>query len=229
MVGVLSRRFWTARLASRLAAMPDRRGVKRLLAMHDRLFRYTLGVIKLTEGGLHPKHRVTDLHECFVREVNATDRVIDIGCGYGQIANALAGVAAHVTGVDRRADAIARARATFERPNLAFRVGDLADLPDEPVYDVVVLSNVLEHVRERARFLARCRTLAPRLLVRVPAIDRDWLVPYRRELGLEWRLHPDHDIEYTEQTLLAELESAGFRVERCWCRFGAVHGVARRA
>ncbi len=214
MPGVLSRRFWTGRLAARLARMPNRRGVRWLLRLQDRLAGYTLGVIKLTEGGLHPKHRLTDLHEFFVHELHESERVLDVGCAYGQIANVMAGVAAHVTGVDPRADAIAQARASHRRDNLEFVESSLADIPDEPTYDVVVLSNVLEHIRDRAPFLARCRALGPRLLVRVPAIDRDWLVPYRRELGLDWRLHPDHDIEYSEATLRAELEAAGFRVAR---------------
>jgi SAM-dependent methyltransferase len=221
MSGVLSRRFWTGRLAARLARMSNRRGVRWLLRLQDRLAGYTLGVIKLTVGRSHPKHRVTDLHE--------SERVLDVGCAYGQIANAMAGVAAHVTGVDPRADAIAQARVSHRRDNLEFIVSDLADVPDEPTYDVVVLSNLLEHIRNRTPFLDRCRALGPRLLVRVPAIDRDWLVSYRRELGLDWRLHPDHDIEYSEATLRAELEAAGFRVDRIWSRFGAVHCVAERA
>ena len=221
-----SRRFWTRMLARGLAKMPDRRGVKLLLRVHDRLFYYTLGVIKLTEGGLHPKHRVTDLHAFFVGEVAPGDRVLDVGCAYGQIATALASKAARVTALDVRPEAIARARAEHVRSNLTFVVGEFATFPTAERYDVIVLSNVLEHVRDRSTFLGKCRALGSKLLVRVPAIDRDWGVPYRRELGLEWRLHPDHEVEYTEESLRAELDAAQFVVERCTARYGALHCVA---
>lgn len=226
MAGPLSRAFWRRHAVRWLAARPDRGGIKRLLRLHDRLYYFMLGVIKASEGGIHPRHRLTDAHRFFLSHVGPGDRVLDVGSAYGQIAAALAAAAKAVTGLERRPEAVARARAEFTAENLAFEVGDFFDFRPGERYDVIVAANVLEHVRDRQAFLRKCASLADRLLVRVPAVDRDWLVPYRRELGLEWRLHPDHEIEYTAETLRAELEAAGYVVRHTSTSYGAIHGVA---
>ncbi|MBI4346960.1 MAG: class I SAM-dependent methyltransferase, partial [Elusimicrobia bacterium] len=154
--------------------------------------------------------------------------VLDVGAAYGHIATALAAKVKIVTAIEPRADAVPRARLERPRENVTYVVGDFLVHRFDERFDVVVAANVLEHIRERPAFLAKCAALADRLLVRVPAINRDWLVPYRRELGLEWRLHPDHEIEYTEATLRAELQQAGWRVTRCFTTYGAVHAAAAR-
>ena len=61
-------------------------------------------------------------------------------------------------------------------------MGDaLKDLPAKP-FDVVMLSNVLEHLSGRAEFLRRVQIAARpiRLLIRVPLFERDWRVPLKR-------------------------------------------------
>jgi SAM-dependent methyltransferase len=213
-------------LATRLAALPDRGGVKGLLRLHDWLYYFTLRVIKITEAGSHPRHRVTDAREFFARHVCAGDRVLDVGAAYGHNAVAVADRAAFVVGIEIRPEAVERARRERARPNVEYRIGTIEDVSDTETFDVILLGNVLEHIADRRSFLCKCRALGRRLLVRVPAIDRDWLVPYRRELGLPWRLHPDHEIEYTTDTLAHELETAGFVTRECFSRFGAVHAVA---
>lgn len=216
-------RGWATR---RLAALPDRRGVKWLLRLQDRLYYFTLGVIKITEGDSHPRHRVTDARQFFAGHVQPGDRVLDVGAAYGHNAVAVAEHASHVVGVEIRREAVERARRERARENIDYRVGTLADLSSEEYFDVILLGNVLEHIVDRRAFLVECRARTQRLLVRVPAIDRDWLVPYRRELGLPWKLHPDHEIEYTAVGLMNELDEAGFNVTECFARYGALHAVA---
>ena len=67
------------------------------------------------------------------------------------------------------------------------------------------MSNVLEHIKDRHEFLMKCKVHAPKLLIRVPAFERDWLVPYKKSLGLEWKLHNDHYIEHTVEELMREI------------------------
>ena len=38
-------------------------------------------------NGIHPKHRLTDYHDFFVENIEDKETVIDVGCGYGAVAN----------------------------------------------------------------------------------------------------------------------------------------------
>jgi SAM-dependent methyltransferase len=207
----------------RLAFSPDRRGIKSLLRLHDRLYFFTLGTIKIYEkskGGIHPKHWVTDFHNFFVRNVEPSDSVLEVGCAYGHVSSAVAEKAEHVVAIDIRPEAIEEAKGQFNRENLVFACSDFLSFPEEDKFDVVILSNVLEHIEERIPFLRKASRIGKILLVRVPAFDRDWLVPYKKSLGLEWRLNRDHKLEYTERELREEIEKAGLKINRIFCEWG---------
>jgi SAM-dependent methyltransferase len=92
----------------------------------------------------------------FVAEAIATEyrdrspdsvRVLDVGCGNGSLlAIPLARAGLDVTGVDLHRPSIERARRTADAiPNAHFIAGAVTDLT-EPPFDVVILSEVLEHV-----------------------------------------------------------------------------------
>ena len=51
--------------------LPEKRGIKFLLKLLDKLYFFTLGVIKINTGyrdGIHPKHNVTNFHNFFFFE-----------------------------------------------------------------------------------------------------------------------------------------------------------------
>ncbi|MDX2132021.1 MAG: methyltransferase domain-containing protein [Planctomycetota bacterium] len=180
-----------------------------------------------SDGGLHPKHRLTRYHEFFVQRVRAGERVIDLGCGVGALACAIAQQAgAHVTGLDLSEANVRACRERAARAGVSerssFDIGDITTTRVPGSFDVVVLSNVLEHLTQRAARLAVWRAWygAERFLVRVPAFDRDWRVPFRKELGLEWRLDPTHETEYTRDQLRSELREAGLEVRECVAIWG---------
>jgi glycosyltransferase involved in cell wall biosynthesis/SAM-dependent methyltransferase len=179
------------------------------------------------DGGLHPKHRLTGYHGFFTERIRAGERVIDLGCGVGALAASIADRSgAHVTGQDWSEANLERARrAAGERglsERLAFRVGDITRDRVPGSFDVVVLSNVLEHVNDRPGRLRMWREWygARRFLIRVPALDRDWRVPWKRELGVEWRLDPTHETEYTRPQLEEELALAGLTPSEVVTRWG---------
>lgn len=175
-------------------------------------------------GGVHTKHRHMKYHDFFVNRVKSDDRVIDIGCGIGAVAYDVAAVASRVVGVDFNEQSIRAARQRFQKPNLQFRVGDaLEALPDEQ-FSVVILSNVLEHLPSRPAFLRRVQdTLHPqRLLIRVPLFERDWRVPLKKELNVEWRLDPTHEIEYTIETFSEEMHAANLEIAHLEVRWGEI-------
>ena len=84
------------------------------------------------------------------------------------------------------------------------------------------MSNVLEHLKNRPAVLRTVRAQCNRVLIRVPAFDRDWWVPFKKELGMGWRSDRTHEIEYTAESLTNEIEEAGMKIiymERKWGEF----------
>lgn len=192
------------------------------------------GLIDLTamdyDGGVHPKHRLTGYHDFFVERVRPGERVLDLGCGYGAVSYSLASKSrAFVTGLDLSAENIAAAQARFRHPNLRFVVGDATrDLPGDSV-DVIVASNVLEHIEDRRDFL---RTVQGRLhpsrwLIRVPMLNRDWRVLLRKELGLRHFSDPTHCTEYTSDTFAAEMRAASLLIVHEQINWGEIWAEVR--
>ena len=110
--------------------------------------------------------------------------------------------------------------------NSKVSIGDaLKELP-EGTFDVVILSNVLEHLQGRPMFLNHVReALKPkRFLIRVPVFERDWRVPLKRELGVEYRLDTTHEIEYTLESFTQEMEKAGLKITHQEVRWSEIWG-----
>ena len=74
-------------------------------------------------------------------EICPGTRVLDLGCGYGRIAQGLAEAGAVVTGIDLVPALIERARATAERRGLTidYRVGDIARLSGPGGFDAAIM------------------------------------------------------------------------------------------
>ena len=197
-------------------AQPDkRRAMTQLLQVYgDAYVAMDRGAIDYDDG-VHAKHRLTRYHDFFVERIGPGERVLDVGCGKGELAHDVAERAgATVIGIDVSPWALAFARSRFQHPRVTYVEADaLAYVPDTPV-GVVILSNVLEHVAPRHELLRRLRETAGarRLLLRVPILDRDWTVPLRRELGLPHFSDPTHVLEYDPELLRAELAAAGWEM-----------------
>ncbi len=103
--------------------------------------------------------------------VRSGDRVLDLGCGQGDLTAVLADAGARPLGVDVADAAVARARR--RHPQLSFERAPLdGPLPiADGAFDVVWASEVIEHVADTARWLSEVRrVLVPggRLLVTTP-------------------------------------------------------------
>lgn len=222
----LAVRLWS----SGAARLEPAEGLRRLLQLDDRLqVRIDELAIEL-DGGVHAKHRLTGYHEFFVAHVEHGDRVLDVGCGKGELAYDLATRAgATVTGLDFGRVHLDFARSHFATGSIEFVEADALIWEPAGVYDVVVLSNVLEHIAPRVELLQRLReeTRANRFLIRVPSRERDWLVPLRAELGLPHFSDPTHDTEYTAAQLGEELGDAGLAIDVLEQRWGELWTVAR--
>lgn len=182
---------------------------------------------------IHPKHRLMRYHDFFVERIAKGERVIDLGSGVGALAASIAQrCGAFVTGMDWSSKNLAQAREIAEakslRPAPVYVLGDITKDRAEGEYDVVILSNVLEHIAERPARLATWRRWykPKRFLIRVPAFDRDWRVAWKKEIGVEWRCDLTHETEYTREQLHEELGEASLKVKELVARWGEYWLVA---
>lgn len=181
------------------------------------------------DNGIHVKHRLMKYHDFFVDRVRPGERVLDVGCGYGAVAHSVASRAgAAVVGVDFEPANVAKARALFVHPALSFVEGTVPQDVPPGGFDVVIASNVLEHIEDRLGWLAETqRRAAPgRWLIRVPMSDRDWRVPLRQELGLDSFSDPTHFTEYTRESFEREMAAAGLVVTHLQINWGEIWAEA---
>lgn len=198
------------------------------LCFHTFAYKLASKFAIMAEGGLHPKHRLMHYHQFFLDHISQGDMVLDIGCGNGALAFDLAKKAKRVIGIDNNEKNRLAWEKGYAAPNLEYHAVDAKRFQPEARFDVVVLSNVLEHIEQRVEFLRRIKHFAPTFLIRVPMIDRDWITLYKKELGLDYRLDATHFIEYTLDGFIDELKQAGFTVKNYSIKFGEIWAVVRR-
>jgi ubiquinone/menaquinone biosynthesis C-methylase UbiE len=181
-------------------------------------------------NGVHTKHKHIKYHDFFIRNIPQGSRVLDVGCGNGalsfDIAENVPGV--FVYGMDIVPENIEKAKQMFDKENIKYVCGDaLFNLPDEK-FDIIVLSNVLEHMDKRVDFLRDLKKRYQPLgfLVRVPVFERDWRVPLKKELGIDYRLDSTHHIEYLQEEFYSELDNAGLKPVHTEFRWGEIWCVA---
>jgi SAM-dependent methyltransferase len=137
----------------------------------------------------------------------APERVLEVGCGAGDLLAQLAARGCQVVGVD--ASEAARDEARLRAAPFGARFDVRADLPDG-LFDLVLAFEVLEHIEDELgalqRFGARIRP-GGHLLLSVPAHHRRW-GPHDVWAG--------HLRRYERDELAARLREAGLAVEFVW-------------
>jgi SAM-dependent methyltransferase len=200
--------------------------LKRLFEVQDALDHVINERAMIYGCGEHPKHRLMRYHDFFIAHVADGERVLDIGCGYGAVARSIARARprAQVTGVDYDKGRLAQARASDNPSNLAFAESDATKSVPPGPWDVVVLSNVLEHIDDRQGFLRALivKTDAKRFLIRVPLFERDWRLPMRREVGANYYSDPDHKIEPMQEEFRHETAAAGLVIDSLETPWGEI-------
>lgn len=112
------------------------------------------------------------------------DRALDVGCGLGGLARALAERADHVDAIDLSPVMIERAEAvSVGRPNIRWMLGDILDpaLPVSPGYDVVTAIASLHHLPLRAALARLAGLVSPGGTLAVVGL-------YQRESWSDWLL-----------------------------------------
>jgi len=175
--------------------------------------------IKLNDG-VHPKHRIMQYYRFFLDNISKGSRVLDIGCGIGFLAYKLSKKASVVNAIDIDQKAIQFAKKRFNNENIQYIYGDIMDFEFKEKFDYIILSNVLEHIKERKKLLDRIKNMTNFILVRVPMINRSWLPLYQKELGYEFRLDNTHYIEYTFEFFKKEMNAVGLKIINFSIQYG---------
>ena len=177
------------------------------------------------QGGINQKHRLMDYHTFFTECIRPGEYVLDIGCGNGALSYySMAQMGVLVTGIDMDETNIRQARERYQHENLGFILGDVRKGLPEGNFDVIVMSNVLEHIENRLGLLKTLRDkYQPKLwLIRVPMINRDWLVPLKKEFCLSYLSDSTHYTEYTLESFKDEMVEEGLEVRHTEVAWGEI-------
>ena len=180
-------------------------------------------------------------------ELEAGERVLDVGAGLGQLTRAMAravGLSGRVLGIERSTEQIAEARrlahADGEGRLLDLRQGDVMELALEPgewgSFDVAHARFILEHVSDPRRVVAAMvRAVKPGGRIVLEDDDHDVLRLWPEPPGVMplWRAYIDtYERNGTDaavgRKLVALLEQAGAAPARnAWLFFGGCAGDGR--
>lgn len=184
---------------------------------YERARGYAHSLRSKAEAGGHDGWEIVNLARRFYpREVG---RVLDVGCGGGEVLKAFHGAGWDCYGVEPSGE-----MAEWTRETVGCHVfsGLLEEYEQERAYfDVVTAIHVLEHATDPRRFLERCAALLrPEgiMILEVP----DFGSRAARRQGAGWvPLYPDvHFYHFTKASLASLLGGLGFTVRRIVRRGG---------
>ena len=200
----------------------DKIQLKLSLKLHNYLYRRVSALVVKLNNGIHPKHNIMKYHQFFIDNISENSNVLDIGCGIGAVTYDIAKKAKRVVGIDNNYSNIEIAKKRYNSQNIDYICEDATRFKIEENFEYIVLSNVLEHIKDRIDFLNKIKVLSKYILIRVPMINRSWLTLYKKEIGMEYRLDSSHYIEYTLETFINEFKKANLEILSYSVQFGEI-------
>ncbi|MBS3172954.1 class I SAM-dependent methyltransferase [Candidatus Woesearchaeota archaeon] len=167
-------------------------------------------------------------HDFFINNIRKDSTVLDIGCGIGAVAFDISKKASKVVAVDLDKNNLKIAREKFSANNIEYIYADATKYNFKDKFDYIIISNVLEHIKNKISFLKKIKLLAPEILIRVPMINRDWLTLYKKEKGLPYFLDNTHFIEYDEETFKKEMKRVDLQIKSYSVQFGEIWAVVKK-
>lgn len=153
--------------------------------------------------------------------------ICEVGCGAGVI---LAELREHYPDAELSGYDISPAAARFwlahESKGISFTVGDFLTL-NQRTYDVILVLDVLEHVRDPLDFLTGLRDSGHYFIFHIP-LDLSAVSIVREQPLLTVRRKVGHIHYFTKNLALSMLRESGYRV-RIWRYTGAAFTAPRRS
>ena len=210
--------------------------LKLTLLLHTYLYKIITLLAIRYENGIHPKHGILKYKEWFLNLINKDDIVLDIGSNTGNMPILFSSKCKKVYGIEieKSHHEIASERSK-DIKNIELFNYDATKFNYDNIdkISIVTLSNVLEHIDKRVSFIKSIVENVrwenkPLLLIRVPMIDREWTVLYKKDHGIEYRLDSTHFIEYTEIIFREEMEKNNLYIKSLEIRFGEIYAICEK-
>ena len=162
------------------------------------------------------QHPMKTLNRRFLLDcVDSSQSILDLGCKYGHDSFILSEKCKEVVGIDYDTNAIEKAKSTYHRQNLSYlsEEGIKYLTESSKVFDVLILSHVLEHLDDPVKFLQEFKQYFKYIYVEVPDFDRTTLNHFRKSLGMELIYSDDdHISEFDRYDLQKHFQEAGLEV-----------------
>jgi len=182
----------------------------------------SMRLVKLTGKSkyrIHPKHLIKIEQPWYLKNINKTDSVLDLGCNNGQHSLKVARKCKKVVGIDYNKIQLQIARDSSKDKrikNVKFIFYNLEKkLPiKDKSFDKVLCLDILEHIVNRKLLLIEIkRVLKPKgiTFIAIPNIATSWK-RLQKKVGLNYYSDPDHKIEYSLENAKKTLNLAGFKI-----------------
>lgn len=170
---------------------------------------------------IHPKHLFDDNRNQFLSSLMRSDiTFLDIGSGSGsECLNALKQGARMAYGVEYNKQSIQLSHERLKEFQGKYQIFDVnledAKIPlEDNSVDLISFSNVLEHLHNRQGVLSELRRILKadgQMYISIPNTDTPWK-KFQRAYGVDSRDDDDHKIEYSVESLNAEMAAAGLKI-----------------
>ena len=206
----------------------SKQSLKRVFMIKDKL-EWIINERAISFGnGIHPKHELTTYHEFFLERIDDGELVLDVGCGNGTVALDIASnkPKSRIIGVDINKENILIAeklKNKYALENINFIYGDI-NYQSNLNCDVVILSNILEHISDRKTFLENIIRIsnANKFLIRVPLFERDWQMALRKEIDIYYFSDEDHKIEHSLEEFKYEIGLTSLKINEIFTIWGEI-------
>ena len=132
-----------------------------------------------------------------------------------------------ILGIDYDCKKLKEASKKYKSKNLKFIKLDATKKIPYGKWDIIILSNVLEHIQNRVIFLKKIvkNSKCKKILIRVPLFERSWEIPMRKKLKINYYSDNDHKIEHTIKKFSQEIKLSGLIITETHTIWGEIWAV----